>query len=296
MKKLLYITTLCICSFFVVHAVHAETLKLTKRVTDNANIIPDDTEASLEAKLTDFENKTGNQFVVVTIPNLYETGTGDNTVEAVAYDIFNQNKLGQEGKNNGLLFLISTAERKTRFEVGYGLEPVFPDILAGRVLRDDASPLFKAGDFPGGINLAVDKAIEYINKGEVYEEGSESSAAVSEGWSTDLIFGILFVVVFVFRILFMFFARSKSVVAGGVIGAVVGLIGFLMTGIIYMFGFILIGILLDWIASTPLGKKLTTWSQPRVGGWGGGGWGSRGGGGFSGGGGSSGGGGASGGY
>lgn len=293
MKKLLYILSLCVCSFFVTAPTLAATLKLDERVNDYANIIPDDAEAALEAKLEAFENETTNQFVVVTLPVLPD---GTN-IETAANSIFNQNKLGQEGKDNGLLFAIAMDVKKTRFEVGYGLEGVFPDILAGRILRDDVSPLFKEGDFPGGINLAVDKAIEIIKKGEPYTEGSESTTPISQGWSHDVIFGILFVVVFVFRILFMFFARSKSVVAGGVVGAVVGLVGFLITGAVYMFGFILIGILLDWIASTPLGKKLTSWSQPRVGGWGsGGGWSSsgRGGGGFSGGGGSSGGGGASG--
>lgn len=293
MKKLLYITTLCICGFFVGSAVQAETLKLTKHVTDNANVIPDDIEAVLEAKLTDFETKTSNQFVIVTLPNLPD----GETLESAAYNIFNENEVGQKDKNNGLLFLLSTGERKTRYEVGYGLEPVFPDILAGRVLRDDVSPLFKAGDFGGGMTVVVDKAIEIITKGEVYVEESPA-VPVSSNWLMDNIFGILFGIVIIARILIYLFARSKSIVAGGVLGGIVGLIGFLATGIIYMFGFILIGLLLDWIASGPMSKTILKWGKGG-GGWSSGGWsggGRSGGGGFSGGGGSSGGGGASGGY
>ncbi len=292
MKKLLYITVLCVCSFFVAQSTHAATIKLTKYVTDTANVIPDDVETSLEGVLRDFEMETSNQFVIVTIPNLPQ---GD-TIETAAYSIFNNNNLGQKDKNNGLLFLLSTAERKTRFEVGYGLEPVFPDILAGRVLSEDIAPAFKAGDYGSGMTIAANKVMEILRKGDVYQKTAQDTESTATG-DINLISTILFIVIFIFRILFHFFAKSKSILAGIVLGTIVGLIGFLITGTVLMFGFIVLGGLLDWMASTAIGKKLQGWSMPRGVHWGGGGgWSSGRGGGFSGGGGSSGGGGASGGY
>ncbi|MEN9604509.1 MAG: hypothetical protein RJB39_194 [Candidatus Parcubacteria bacterium] len=292
MKKLFYITILCICSLFVVSPTQAATIKLTKHVTDTANILSADVENALEDKLTAYEQRTTNQFVVVTLPSL----PNNSTVETVAYDIFNENKLGQVEKNNGLLFLISTAERKTRFEVGYGLEPVMPDILVGRILRDDVAPLFKAGDFNGGITLAVDKAIAVLDKGEVYTATTLDSTQ-NGGQNGNDYAAWIFIGFFILQSVVRYFAKSKSIIAGGVVGAIAGIVGYLITGIIYMFGFILLGLLIDWIASGPLGKKMAKWqrgSGGRGGFWSGGSGGHSGG--FGGGGGSSGGGGASGGY
>lgn len=298
MKKLLYITTLCICSFFVASTTDAAAIKLTKHVTDNANVIPDDVEAALEAKLTDFETKTSNQFMVVTLPNLPE----GETLESAAYNIFNENELGQKDKNNGLLFLLSTGERKTRFEVGYGLEPILPDILAGRILRDDIAPLFKAGDFGGGFTVAVDKAIEVISKGEVYQESITPTSPPIDPNGAEGLFFVFFLILGFGRVLLSYMAKSKSILAGGVIGLVLSIIGFVLTGIALMFGFIILGLLFDWFISgnNKMGQVLRSLKPSnRSGGFwtGGGGFGgSSGGGGFSGGGGSSGGGGASGGY
>ena len=76
--------------------------ELRDYVTDSANIFSPHQVLELNTRLLDFEEKTTNQIVVVTIEQL-----GFNTVETYANDLFNKNGIGQEGKDNGLLILFS---------------------------------------------------------------------------------------------------------------------------------------------------------------------------------------------
>ena len=46
--------------------------------------------------------------------------------------------------------------------VGYGLEPILTDALSGRIIRDDVTPKFKAGDYPGGIQAGVNAIAQQI--------------------------------------------------------------------------------------------------------------------------------------
>jgi uncharacterized protein len=64
-------------------------------------------------------------------------------------------KLGQKGKDNGLLFLIAVNDRKYRIEVGYGLEGLLPDSLVGGIGRQYLVPNFRSGDYSKGIYAAA---------------------------------------------------------------------------------------------------------------------------------------------
>jgi uncharacterized protein len=56
-------------------------------------------------------------------------------IEDVANTIFRAWGVGQKGKNEGILLLLAIEDRRSRLEVGYGLEPILPDGLAGSMLR-----------------------------------------------------------------------------------------------------------------------------------------------------------------
>ncbi len=60
-------------------------------------------------------------------------------------------KLGQKGKDNGVLVVVAPKDRKMRIEVGYGLEGTLTDAIASRIIRNEMTPQFKSGDFDGGI-------------------------------------------------------------------------------------------------------------------------------------------------
>jgi uncharacterized protein len=85
--------------------------------------------------------------VVLTLPTLE-----GESLEAFSVDLaHNRWKLGQKGKDNGVLLTLAMQERKYRIEVGYGLEAVLPDSLVGSLGRELLVPAFRAGDFGGGL-------------------------------------------------------------------------------------------------------------------------------------------------
>jgi uncharacterized protein len=297
------------------HAQQADVPYLTGRVVDNAEILKPDTRKRLGDTLRQHEQKTTNQIAVLTVPSLQ----GDS-VEEYAVRVFEQWKLGQKGKDNGVLVLVAPQDRRMRIEVGYGLEGVLPDAAAARIVRNVMTPRFKQGDYDGGTAQGVDAIVAHL-------EGKEAPAAVEPTGSSGtefikapqmplherilmgaFIFGIigLFTIVgivtpgmgwFLYLFLIPFWAMFPVMIFGS------GITFYIL--IAYLIGFPIAKLLVsrtDWFkeAGRNIGKKGYAGTGGFTWGGGGGSWSSGGGswsssgGGFSGGGGSSGGGGASG--
>ncbi len=127
--------------------------KLTGRVVDQADLLDPAQEVGLAAKLQNLENTTQRQMVVATVASLE-----GNDIADYGYKLGRHWGIGDKVRNDGIVLLVAPNERKVHFAVGYGLEPVMPDIFAYRVIQDDILPRFKSGDFPGGINAGVDRA------------------------------------------------------------------------------------------------------------------------------------------
>ena len=131
MKKTSISLLLCLFLAAVPVANSIEVPYLTGRVNDYARILSDSTHHSLSEKLREHETRTTNQVVVLTISSL----EGEN-IEDFANKVFNEWKLGQKERNNGILIVVVTGERQMRIEVGYGLEGTIPDILASRIIQE----------------------------------------------------------------------------------------------------------------------------------------------------------------
>ena len=147
-KPKAFITAVFICFLFVSVGRPADIPKMPQTyVVDQAGIINDTVEHRLNGYLQELEQKTTAQMVVLTIPSLEGESIEDFSIR-IAHDKW---KLGQKGKDNGVLFLISVKDRKYRIEVGYGLEGVLPDSLVGSLGRDVLVPYFRKGDYSNGI-------------------------------------------------------------------------------------------------------------------------------------------------
>ncbi|HEV3218014.1 MAG TPA: TPM domain-containing protein [Vicinamibacterales bacterium] len=123
---------------------------LTGRVVDEANIITLETRARLTTVLKNHEDSTGNQVVVLTVPTIQP-----ESIEDYAVKVFAAWKLGQKGKDNGVLVIVVPQDRKVRIEVGYGLEPTLTDGACGQIIRGVMTPRFKEGDYDRGIEDGV---------------------------------------------------------------------------------------------------------------------------------------------
>ncbi|MBX2898981.1 MAG: TPM domain-containing protein [Cyclobacteriaceae bacterium] len=158
-------------------------------VHDEARVLSPATKNQLEAILQAHRDSTSNQIAVLIIPSL----NGDD-IDSYAVRVFENWKLGQKGKDNGVLFLISMQERQMRIEVGYGLEGVLTDALSSRINRNEVAPYFRQGNYEAGIQtgvLAIIKAIagEYKNEAPVTTKRSKKSS-----WST-LLFIVLLIII-----------------------------------------------------------------------------------------------------
>jgi uncharacterized protein len=135
---------------------------LTGRVTDNAEILSEAGRRSLTERLKAHEDRTTNQIAVLTIPSLE-----GESIEDFADAVFKAWKLGQKGKDNGILVIVAPNDRRMRIEVGYGLEGILPDSAAGSIIRNVMTPRFKAGDYSGGIEAGVNAVISVLEGGTV---------------------------------------------------------------------------------------------------------------------------------
>jgi uncharacterized protein len=129
------------------------------RVVDLANLIEPTLEAQLVAALRELEEKTTAQMAILTVSSL-----DGETVEVFSLRTAEQWKLGQKGKDNGLLLTVALKERKYRFETGYGLESVLPDSLLGSIGREKMVPFFKEGKYGEGIAAATKEVFAVLAK------------------------------------------------------------------------------------------------------------------------------------
>ncbi|MEA2971003.1 MAG: uncharacterized protein QOE78_4264, partial [Alphaproteobacteria bacterium] len=113
---------------------------LTGRVVDDAGILDAGTRAALTQKLDEFEAKTSDQLVVVTLKSLQGT-----SVEDFGVQLGRHWQIGQKGKNNGVLLIVAPNERKVRIEVGYGLEGALTDAVSRLIIENAITPRFRAG-------------------------------------------------------------------------------------------------------------------------------------------------------
>lgn len=126
-------------------------------VEDYAGVISESEEHSLNGILQELEQKTGAQYIVLTVQT-----TDGLPIEQFSIELAERWKLGQKGKDNGMLFVLAAKDRRYRFEVGYGLEGFVTDQYCGRVGREVLVPELKKGDYSRGIyhaNLQVIRKI-----------------------------------------------------------------------------------------------------------------------------------------
>lgn len=132
------------------------------RINDFAGVIDAATEADLDRRLDRLEQQTSSEIAVATVESL-----DGMSVEEYASRLFKEWGVGRAKQDNGVLVVVAPNEREMRIEVGYGLEGVLPDGLAGDVIRKQFTPRFRDGDYSGGIRDGVGRVIEIVERHQV---------------------------------------------------------------------------------------------------------------------------------
>ena len=166
----------------------------TQWFTDTAGIVDAGTAQALNAKLHDFEQQSGAQFIIYIFPTLGGEPLEDFTIRCVE-----KWKVGQKKYDNGVVLFVFVRERRDRFEVGYGLEGTLTDAFTSDVERNAIAPHFRTGDYAGGLNAAADAIIGRVEKKEQpvapYQQ-SGRPAGRSGGFGIDPIFILIIAVIF----------------------------------------------------------------------------------------------------
>jgi len=126
-------------------------------VNDYARVIDSQYRTRISTLAAEVKEKTGAELAVVTVRSLDGMG-----IEDYAADLFKEWGIGQRGKDNGILFLVAVDERRLRIEVGYGLEPIIPDGLAGEMRDRYMVPDLQNGNYGRGFYRAVAAAAGII--------------------------------------------------------------------------------------------------------------------------------------
>jgi uncharacterized protein len=167
-------------------------------VNDFAKMLTSGERQQLEQKLRNYRDTTTTVISVATLDNL-----GGISIEEAATTLFNDWKMWEDNKDNGVLILIAREERKMRIEVGYGLEGAIPDVMAGRIIREILTPNFKRSDYYGGLDRATSAIIQLASgefEGQLAEEETSDDSNTAD---------------FIIFLLFLFFVFYSSSRGGG---------------------------------------------------------------------------------
>ena len=126
-------------------------------VVDQADLLRPEQEVDLSTKSEALFASTGRQFVVATVNSLEGL-----EIEDYGTRLGRHWQLGDEKEDDGVILLVAPNEKKVRIETGYGAEGFLPDILAGRIIRDDILPRFRDGDMAGGIMAGAGSVLTHL--------------------------------------------------------------------------------------------------------------------------------------
>ena len=130
----------------------------TRYVSNPDGILSESAVATMDQILYQLEQNTGIQTLVVAV-----TGIEGGDCFDFAYRLGKEMGVGQKGRDNGLVILLSTDERCIQFATGYGLEGVLPDAICKRIQSRYMVEPFGKGDWNTGMVEGIRAVNGYLD-------------------------------------------------------------------------------------------------------------------------------------
>jgi uncharacterized protein len=238
---------------------------LGARVLDQTGTLTEPQRAALEAKLAAFEAQSGPQIVLLLVAT-----TAPEDIAAYAQRVADAWKIGRRDVGDGLLLVVSKNDRRVRIETSKALEGAVPDLAARQIIDNAIRPAFRADDYAGGLNAAVDQLMARI-RGEGLPEPTARSGA-QQGFQIEEV-GMFFLlaVPMLGAVLTGLFGRKLGALVTA--GAAGGVGWWLTASLVIAAGAGLVALVLVGIFG--IGSTMRRASRgsglPHIGGWGGGG-------------------------
>jgi uncharacterized protein len=176
-------------------------------INDFADIIPPSYEEKMTLLASEVLTKTGATLTVVTFKDI-----GGADIDEFTNRLYESWGVGGKGEDRGVMILLALKERKIRIEVGYGLEGIIPDGLAGQIRDQAMIPYLKKGEYGQGLYNGIYATASIIAKeaGIVLAEVPPAPRAVTSkrGRSS---YGIVPFLFLLFVFLFLFRSRRMGI-------------------------------------------------------------------------------------
>lgn len=169
--------------------------KLDARCKDLAQVLSPEERDDLERRMVAYEEATGQQIAILTIPTLE-----GEAIEDFSYRVAKAWRLGREGKDDGVLITLARKERRVRIEVGKGLEGDLTDLEASLIIRETMKPFTKQERWHDAFAAAL-AAIETKLSGKAYGPVPKAPSSKRAGddavgiFFTALLLGAVFLVI-----------------------------------------------------------------------------------------------------
>jgi len=192
MKKTKYILILLI----LISAASLSSLEVPKLkgyVNDYAGVLSSTEEQQISQLFSNMEKTTTAQGALLIVPSLE-----GESIESFSMRVAEKWKLGQVGKDNGLLVLLAMKEKKVRIEVGYGLEGLMTDAKSGYIIRQIIIPEFKKGNFAAGLYQGVSAVSAVIGStSDITEKMASSSKSRERSSSSGIPINFIFFIIII---------------------------------------------------------------------------------------------------
>ena len=213
------LTAAALCLGGPAHAQDLPVPPLSGRVIDQTGTLTPAQAQALSGKLETIEAQRGTQVVVLIVPS-----TQPEDIASYGQRVADAWKLGRRDVGDGVVIVVAKNDRRINIEVAKTLEGAIPDVIAGRIIAEQIKPAFKAEDYAGGLNAAVDKLSARI-AGEALPEPTRKSGGANRSFSgfdlQDLAIFLFVGVTIAGAVLTAIFGRKLgSLVTGAAVGGI----------------------------------------------------------------------------
>ena len=145
-------------------------------VANPDDIIADEDVDFLNRCAAMLEQQTQVELCVVALESI-----GDVDCFDFSYELYQRWGLGKKGKNTGVLIVFVLSSHDIRIMTGTGIEGVLTDAQCAQVIREYMAPLFREGDYGGGLCRGALRIYEICTDGEAPEELQNASSVTNRG-------------------------------------------------------------------------------------------------------------------
>ena len=174
-------------------------------INDFAGVLSPAMRQRLEDLCKELDEKAKAQLAIVTVRSLE-----GRPLEEFTIDLATRWGIGGKGSDRGVMLFLAIQDRRSRIEVGYGLEPIIPDGKAGEILRSMTTYL-RNSDYDGAVLLGASTIARIIAQDAKVAIGKpvpRPPPATSTGSGFPPIGNVLFILVILF-ILFPYFLPRR---------------------------------------------------------------------------------------